>query len=384
MMRLFLIGQARAWGLWLRAWVSPWREQRSVTGTVTVILLWPVFVALQWLHLFGFAVDEVLFRGWRRVEIRAPLFILGPPRSGTTHLHRVLSLDSNSTTFRLWECLFGLSVTGRKIALAAATLDRRLGRPAQRLMERVNRRLLSDLEEVHPLSLDAPEEDFLTLMPFMQCFILITVFPGADWLWRTAHLDRTRDTKEAQQLMRFYRDCIRKHLYTFGQQKRFLSKNASFSGMAEALLETFPDARILVCDRDPRATVPSQLSALQPGLEAVGFDRFPDKLKYRLIELLAFYYLHLDEVAGRHPMRVVVVRNEDLRNRLARTVRTALQHLRIEISPAFDDALGKADRASRGFRSSHRYALSNFGLDERTLDDRLADVHAMRARRAGT
>ena len=40
----------------------------------------------------GLAVDRVLFRGYRNVRVRAPLFIVGNFRSGSTLLHRPDSL----------------------------------------------------------------------------------------------------------------------------------------------------------------------------------------------------------------------------------------------------------------------------------------------------
>ncbi|MDT8438530.1 MAG: sulfotransferase [Wenzhouxiangellaceae bacterium] len=380
MLRLFLTGQWYALRLWLQAWISPWRERRSFIGAASIVVLWPAFVALQWLHLAGFALDELLFRGWRRVAVRQPLFVLGPPRSGTTHLHHVLALDETTTTFRLWECLFGLSVTGRKLALALTAADRRLGRPGARLLDGLAQRVNQGMSDVHPFALDAPEEDFLVLMPVMQCFILVTLFPRAEWLWDTARLDR-QDNATRRRLMRYYRICVQKHLYTFGPDQRFLSKNASFSGMAESLLETFPDAHIIACDRDPLATVPSQLSSLRPALQASGFAEIPAALQRRLIDLLAFYYLHLDRVAQAHPANLVIVDNTALKQRLAETVRAAFAHLKRESDKAFHAALATADRASRDHRSAHHYGLAEFGLDKAELNQRLAAVIELRRRR---
>lgn len=365
---------ARAVRLWFGALISPWREGRRLPGAVLVVLGWPLFIGLQLLHWLGFVVDDLLFRGWRRVEVREPLFVLGPPRSGTTHLHHVLSLDEQTTTFRLWECLFGLSVSARYVLLGLGRVDRALGRPFGRLGGWLGRRWLSSMDDVHPFSLQSPEEDFLALTPVMQCFLLAVVFPRAPWLWRTARLDRESTAAERARLMGFYRATVQKHLYVFGDQRRFLSKNASFSGMAEALLETFPGARIIACDRSPLSTVPSQLSSIRPALSVVGFDAVPEDLKQRLIDLLAFYYAHLAGVAERHPDRVVIVDNARLRDDLDATVTAALSRLGRPPSPAFAQALARAARSSRRFRSAHRYTLAEFGLDEAVLAERFAGL----------
>lgn len=378
-LKLFFSSLARAVRLWLSAFASPWTEGRSVAGSLLVIVVWPMFCALQLLHWIGFALDEVLFRGWRRIEVRQPLFVLGPPRSGTTHLHHVLSLDEATTTFRTWECLFGLSITGRMLLLGLGRLDRLLGRPFGRAGAWVGRRLLAGMDEVHPFALDAPEEDFLALMPAMQCFILVVAFPRAGWLWRTARLDESVDRHEREKIMRFYKACVQKHMYVFGRDKRFLSKNASFSGMAESLLQAFPDARIVATTRDPGRTVPSQLSAIEPGMKAVGFRRVPADLRDRLIDQLLFYYLHLERLAHSHPERVVVIDNDALRDNLEQVVAAAFATLGLEMSTQFAAALAGAADRSRGFASGHKYTLEEYGLSEQMIEQRFAEVYRQRA-----
>ncbi len=374
-MNLFPSAVARAIRLWGSAMVSPFTEGRRAWGAVLLVLAWPLFAGLQLLHAIGFLLDDLFFRGWRRVEVKRPVFVVGPPRSGTTHLHHVLSADERFTTFRTWECLFGLSVTARKLLLGAAAVDRAIGRPLGRIGGWVGRRLLADMDDVHPFALDAPEEDFLALMPVMQCFILVAVFPAAPWLWRIARLDEQPDAAR-RAWARYYRNCVRRHVHAAGPDARFLSKNASFTGSLETLLETFPDAVLLGCSRDPTSTVPSQLSSLEPGLRAVGFPAMPEILRDRLIDLLRFYYLHQAEVAQRHPQRIALLDNHALRDRLAESVTEAFEKVGLEMTPQFAASLDEASRASRGFSSGHRYSLADYGLDEASLKTFFEPVYA--------
>lgn len=378
--KLIFSSIGRAVFLWLSAFASPWTAGRSLTGTLLVIVAWPFFCLLQLLHGIGFALDEIFFRGWRRVEVHGALFVLGPPRSGTTHLHHVLSMDDRTTTFRTWECLFGLSVTGRMLLLGLGRLDRLIGRPFGRVGGWFGRRFLSGMDDVHPFAMDAPEEDFLALMPVMQCFILVVIFPRANWLWRTARLDTDADDGQRRRLMRFYRACVQKHMYVFGNGngRRFLSKNASFSGMAESLLETFPGARIVSTTRDPKKTVPSQLSSIEPGLAAVGFDRIGPALRERFVEQLLFYYLHLEALAKSRPDRIVIIDNDELRENLETVVRTSFAALGLDISPQFNQALAEAGRQSRGFSSKHAYTLADYGLSESMIEKRFDAVYSSR------
>lgn len=376
--KLLLSSLARAARLWFGALASPVTERRSPLRAATLVLVWPLFCVLQLVHWIGFGLDEIFFRGWRRVPVREPLFVLGPPRSGTTHLHRVLSADPQTTTFRTWECLFGLSVTARKLLLGLGRLDRALGRPLGRAGSWLGTRFLAGMDDVHPFALDAPEEDFLALMPAMQCFVLVVAFPRAGWLWRTARLDQSPDRAERTRLMAFYKTCVQKHLYAHGPDKRFLSKNASFSGMAESLLETFPEARIMATMRDPRYTVPSTLSAIGPGLAAAGFSTVPGELRDRMVALLKFYYLNLERVAADWPDRVAVIDNQALHEDLARSVTGAYRALGLEPDGRFVESLAAADRRSRGFRSAHAYTLAEFGLTETMIEQVFAEVYRAR------
>jgi hypothetical protein len=67
-----------------------------------VVALLPVYADYQWL---GLLFDEILFRGYRRVPVTAPLFVVGVARSGTTALHHALADDPQLTTMRAWECV---------------------------------------------------------------------------------------------------------------------------------------------------------------------------------------------------------------------------------------------------------------------------------------
>jgi glycosyltransferase involved in cell wall biosynthesis len=271
----------------------------------------------------------------------------------------------------------GLSITARRLVQGVNWLDHRVGRPLGRLLDWSEKRLLDHTGSVHPVSLRGPEEDFLTLMPLAQCFLLIIPFPRASWLWQTARLDSAR-TPPAQRrrLLGWYRRCIQKHLYVHGQELRFLSKNASFAGLSSSLLDTFPDARVMCCMRDPVRVIPSQLSSLRGGLAACGFPHMPGSLRDELVDLLHFYYRNLLETRKRYPERFVVVDNSDLHQDLARTVIDAMTHLDLPLPDAFRTRLQAASGESTGFRSSHRYSLEEFGLREEIIRERFGALYA--------
>ena len=231
------------------------------------------------------------------------------------------------------------------------------------------------MDDIHPIRLSDPEEDFLCLMPLAACFILVVAVPATPWLWRISRLDADSDEEEKRELMKWYRASIQRHLYVFGRDKRFLSKNASFSGMSQSLLSEFPDSRILFTVRDPRDTVPSQISSLRPALELCGYPEVDTGLRDRLVDLLAHYYIALAHAAEGCPERVAMLYNHELRDNLDQAVLRSLAKIGLDASPQFRAELEVAADASQHHKSSHEYSLEEFGLSEKLIASRFATVY---------
>jgi hypothetical protein len=333
----------------------------------------PLFTLVQALHWLGFLLDELLFRGYKRVRVTEPVFVLGPPRSGTTFLHRVLAQDPRLTTFSTWEALFAPSVTQRRFWLALGAVDRRVGRPLGRLLAWLERRLLGGLDAVHATHLDAPEEDYLAFTPVMACFILVLPFPLAEPLWRLGRFDRDLEADRRARLMGYYRGILQRHLYVHGADKRLLSKNASFGGLAGSLLATFPDARILCCMRDPLESVPSQLSSIRPGVALFDSERAAADLGERLLDALAFHHENLLRVlAPLPPERRVFLPMSTLGADLAHTLRSAYRRLGLVMTPELAAVLEREEAAARRYATRHRYSLDALGLDAGAIRARFA------------
>ncbi len=63
--------------------------------------------------------------------------------------------------------------------------------------------------------------------------------------------------------MQFYKACVKRQLVFNGGDKTHLSKNPLMSGWVNAIIETFPDARIVVMVRDPLQCIPSTLRLVE-------------------------------------------------------------------------------------------------------------------------
>ncbi len=330
---------------------------------------------LQGVHWLCLALDEVLFPGYRRVRVRAPVFVLGTPRSGTTFLHRLLAHDPAFTTFALWECALAPSVLERRALDALARLDRRVGAPLARAVARVERRVASSMDDLHPTSLSAPEEDYLALAPSFECFLLAIAFPESGWLWRGARLDE-RPARERAAFGARYRRVLQRHLYAHGDGdakgdaegdgagRRLLSKNAAFAGAARTLLDTFPDARLLVCRREPLDALDSQVRVLAGARRSLGTDGAACGLDARLVDAFAHWSASLERVGELEAALVVPI--AQLSGHPREIACAAMQHLNLPMSNALDAALVAHER-ERVIRD-HRFATPHRAPDAPSAD----------------
>ena len=295
MFSAFLYSVRRYWQLCIESLGrSANHGQLTWRGRLIRLLLYLFLIPVFLLHWLGFLLDEVFFRGYRKIEINKPVFVLGVPRSGTTFLHRTLAADDQSfTTVSTWEVFFAPSITQRMFWCALARIDRAIGRPFGRLLGYLEKRVFKGLEGIHDVSLQAAEEDYLLLLPLMSCFILFLPFTESNYIWNLSRLDWDMPEKERQRIMNFYTACLQKHLYFHGRNKRFLSKNAAFASWILSLREHFPDAHFVICLREPDKAVPSLLGSLESGAQFFELDLHNGRLPDQLVEMMQDCYRHL-------------------------------------------------------------------------------------------
>ncbi|MGD8339720.1 MAG: sulfotransferase [Gammaproteobacteria bacterium] len=336
-------------------------------------VLFPPFVLLQLIHWIGFTFDEILFRGYRRIQIRNPVFVVGVPRSGTTFLHRLLATDPGFATFSTWECLFAPSISERLIVRAVASADRWCGRPLRRLLDRAEALLLERSAGIHPTGLREPEEDYLCFLPVLCCFILILPFPSAPWVWGMAYFDRDLAPRDRQALLGWYRRCLQKHLYVHGEAKVLLSKNASFAGMVNGLVNEFAGARFVVCQRDAVAVIRSQLNSLEPSMRLFGIAANDPSFRRKLVDCLDFYYRNLDTLCASLPQSLLVrIALPDLSRNTRCAVELLYRQFGLALPAAVDAAISDYEAGPVPINASRPRELEEWGLDERELGRRFA------------
>jgi len=348
---------------------APWTLPRI--GIMTFLFV--IFPVLQVLNFIILMLDNVFFPGYRKVQIKNPVFIIGNARSGTTYIHRLMSLDKNFSSFKAWEIMF-LAVSVKKFLMWVGRVDDKLGGRAARLFERFQAWLMEESDKIHKVRMDHPEEDELVLAhlfgtPFIN---LVIPVPALDAL---THFDELPE-KQRRKLMQFYKAAVQRQLYCHGGDSvTLLSKNPLFSTKVASIIEAFPDAHIVYMARTPYETIAS-LHNMIDRIWNVQLQLPKDAQPRDGITNLCIYsYKYaLEQIDRMGQDKNIVVRYEDLVHEPRATVEAIYARFNMPITEQFNTALVKVTSKSKGYKSEHQYSLDQFGLSKQFVFEATQDV----------
>jgi len=353
------------------AWHEPNRRVRAYYMLVLLAVVPPVAS----FHAVCFFLDGLLFPGLWRTQVRAPVFVVGHARSGTTLVHRLMSRDEGRfSAFMLYELYFPSLLQKKLIRLGARIDARILGGFFERRVQAFEERRYGAMRGVHRMGLTLHEEDDIVLYYSCASGFWITKMPymgDLDFYDVDSWPERRR-----RRLMRFYRDCVRRQLYLNGGDRVHLSKNPVFAGRVESLIETFPDARIVVPLRNPNETIPSLLKLMRGGWKRLGWDEARQQRCLAILAEQSFHtYRHPLEVLARHPETPhALVDYRDAVAEPAATIEGVYEQLGIPMTAAYREVLLGEGKRERQHTSRHEYSLEEFGLEADAIRSRLADL----------
>ncbi|HXB37855.1 MAG TPA: sulfotransferase [Acidimicrobiales bacterium] len=183
-------------------------------------------------------------------EITAPIIICGLPRTGTTHLHNLISADPAIRSLPYWESLE--PVLAERERPQAGDPDPRRERTALALsfldvaMPHFNR--------MHEMTVDHAHEEIQLLAIDFSSMLLETTAPMP--MWRDAY--RARDQRPSYAYMR----RVLQVLQWLRGGTRWVLKSPQHLEQFPALRDTFPDATFVVTHRDPVSVTTSMITML--------------------------------------------------------------------------------------------------------------------------
>ena len=321
------------------------------------------------------ALDHVLFPGFKRQPVTRPVFIIAPPRSGTTLVQNLLSLDGDRFLhLKMYQTIFP-AVTAQRLVDLAVTLDHALGGPGSRLLGWAERRWFGGWDDMHKMRLNQPEEDDALFLYAFASEAIYMLFPFVDELWEAGFPDAL-PAPDRQRLMKYYRSCLQRHLYANGPTLTLLSKATQSSGTVESLRDEFPDARFITIIRHPYRSVASHVSLFVPVWQAHSPEIAKDGPVSRAYARLALeWYKHLFRFRTRiEAARYYCIDYRALVKNPRETIEQVYTHFGWSVPDAFRARLDAATQRQKEFKSKHEYSLEEFGLTRDWIQSELGEV----------
>jgi len=173
----------------------------------------------------------------------SPIFVIGLPRSGTTFLFNLLSLDSNHRSPLAWEMFFPFPIVEQN----TKGYKRRVKKTD--FMMFFQRKLIPGLDLVHPIQSTDPEECLL-ITPFSLKSLLYSYMARIP-----SYEDYLKQTDHASVFL--WHSRFLQVLESFQRPKRWLLKDPGHIGRLHEILAVYPEASFIQIHRDPVETIPS-------------------------------------------------------------------------------------------------------------------------------
>ena len=287
--------------------------------------------------------------------IRKPVFITGMPRSASSFLHRLLSLDPANIVPRCWQLLHPYPSQTRLLPL-----DLRKVQVALQL--RLFQCMTPGLSRLHHLSADAPQEcTDITAQVFQSLrFENTHRIPSYQaWIDRHGHHDA----------FRFHRRFLQ-HLDTQTPGRRWILKSPDHVFCLEAIRAAYPDAVIVFLHRDPLSVVSSCARLAEALRRPFTTHLDPHEVGRQVSARLVQAADHMMDAAGHLP-RILHLHYGQVVAEPVAAVRALYRHCGLELSGAAEARM-TAFLARPHRRRVRSQDFASFGLDAGTLRDRFA------------
>lgn len=364
------------WRMFRRALrLALFQQPFSIRRWAYVLFFGGLFLLFLCFVMVGRALDHVFFPGFKRQHVTQPVFIIAPPRSGTTLVQNLFSLDADRFVhLKMYQTIFP-AICFQRVFDALGWLDGLLGRPVSRLLGWCEKKWFGGWDTMHKMRLNQPEEDDALFLYAFESEAIFLLFPYVNELWEAGFPDALPAAQRLK-LMRYYRSCLQRHLYANGPTRILLSKATQSSGTVESLMEEFPDARFITIIRHPYNSVASHVSLFVPVWRKHSPDIAKDgPVSKAYAQLAVEWYKHLFRFRTKvDPARYHCIDYRELARDPSAAIEQAYARFGWHLSDAMRTRLNQATQRQGEFKSRHEYTLEEFGLSKQWIQAELGEV----------
>ncbi len=340
----------------LRVLLQSYSREASLSLVGRAAARWDIQRFLS--NLARMAEEEAARPGIRDEPIEAPIFVTGLPRSGTTFLYRLLAEDAGHRVPRTWETIHPYPDPGPK-----PRRDPRPARVARNL--RTFARLAPEFPSLHPFSATSPQEcTEITAHLFRSLRFDTThhVPSYRSWLDREGHVEAYRFHRRFLQHLQAQDRVGREDVVP----RRWVLKAPEHVFALNALLQAYPDARLVFVHRDPLKVLPS-VARLTEVLRAP-FTRRVDRVDIgrQVVGDWLAGATRMVEASGSLPdsTRVMHIQYSDLVARPLEVVGEIYRGFDFSLSTTASQRITRlVEREPRGGYGQNQYSFEQYGLD---------------------
>ncbi len=299
-------------------------------------------------------------------KIERPIFVVGPPRSGTTIFHDLLVMDPDNRVPLTWE-------TARPLPPPEAATYRTDPRIAQAQSDLDNvDKLLPQFKTMHPMGAERAQEcvtltshDFTSMIYFVQFFV--------------PTYDRFVIESEMRSALKWHRRILQV-LQWKKPGKRWALKSPQHLWHLQHIHREYPDAMFVQTHRDPAKIVisTSNLAAHLQGMASDHVDIGRVTRYYAKALAQGYNNTVAYRKSGALPAsQVVDLYFRDFMADQVGTVRRAYEHFGMELSAGAATAMQKfLDDNPADKHGKHLYSLANTGMSETELRSLFTDYES--------
>jgi omega-hydroxy-beta-dihydromenaquinone-9 sulfotransferase len=326
------------------------------------LLLLPFFFVFTPFTLF---LDRIFFPDCFKLPVKAPIFIIGNPRSGTTFLHNLLTETGEFVAFETWQIFF------------PALTARVLVKPVIDYLIKNDRSAIIPEKSGHGVYLNKVEHDEFLFIHKLDTQFILSLSPLGfdDYEYSELRFYDQQPKSRRQSSVRFFKNCLQRQMYYTGQNQVISHAHYSICRI-KTLLESFPDAKFIYLARSPYQVVPSHLSLNCNILDRLwGIKNIPsDKLKrwferkYKYdIELYKYFY-DLRKNKEIPEDNVIILRYNELHADLYESFEKIVNYTKISPSNQLRQVFRHQAQLQKSYKRKHSVMkLEEFGLTKEKI-----------------
>ncbi|MBT8766037.1 sulfotransferase family protein [Metapseudomonas boanensis] len=298
-----------------------------------------------------------------------PLVIVGLPRTGTTLLQRVLSVDPQFSKAQWWETRYPAPLPGETLEQPQVRIERARAEVAGMI------EFVPQILAIHPLDAEQPDEEFMLMEHSFLCAMDSYVNVPAYTSWLDCQ-DQTQVYTYLKKMLQFLQwQQARRGI---AQGRRWLLKSPQHLHTLELLLKVFPKAQVILTHRDPAKTIPSLASFIHTLWQIYSDQADPAQVGEQWSQRMARALRHSMAVREDMPAGAFLdVHFEDTVSQPLGVVERIYRFAGLELTPPVREAMADwLSRNSREKRAAHHYDPASFGLDEARLQRDYGDYRA--------